>query len=156
MRTTWSIRHRRTRDAGHVSNYLLENAAGYTFNQGRRIEHRGQRRRFGLGIERGPWSFHLTLVPDVVEDLQEYLGLRYEGEGKEREMIKALKENRIIEVPPLVAIANRRGEEPSGYELERGDGVWFLRATQAGWPWRAHQSLKLLRIVLDRLQGRER
>jgi len=156
VRAAWSTNHRRGRDAGHVSNYLLENAGGYTFNLGRTIEYRGQRRRFGLGIERGPWSFYLTLLPDVMDDLRELTGGRYRGIADEREMLEALRKKRITEVPPLIAVANAKGLEPKGYELESADGCWFLRADQAGWPWRAHQSLRLLRDVLERLQGRER
>ena len=156
MSATWSTSHRRARDAGHVSNYLLANASGYAFDLGRTIEYRGQRRRFGLGIARGPWSFYLTLLPDVIEDLHRHVGAGSPEYVDERAMLQAIREDRITEVPPLLAIANQRGEEPMGYELEHSGGFWFLDARRAGWPWRAHQSLKLLRIVLDRLQGHER
>ncbi|ADR37748.1 hypothetical protein Ocepr_2300 (plasmid) [Oceanithermus profundus DSM 14977] len=150
---------RRARDGGQISNYLMQHSAGYRFNLGQRLRYEGRWRRFGFGAERGPWSFFLTLMPDVYEDLLEHLE-RTKGEPpSEDEVARTLKEKRLAEVPPLIAIAHRRGGEPRAprnLELRRDGDLWFLEAEWAGWPWRVHQSLKLLHRILDELQGVER
>lgn len=149
----------RSRDGAQISNFLLANSSGYRFNLGQRIQYRGEWRRFGLGIERGPWSFYLTLLADVYEDLSDHLERERGHPPTPEEMARALKERRLERVPPLIAIAHRRGGEPRPprrVELLHEDGYWFMDATRAGWHWRVYQSLRLLLRTLDVLQGGQR
>ena len=147
-----------SRDGARIANYLLDKSSGYEFGFGHLHVFGDRRRHFGLKVQRGPWRFELTLFPDVHRDFMDYLA----DQGREptdEEVARALKEKRFLEVPPLIAIQNRRGQEPHaprGRELVTGVGMWFLRADLAGWPWRAPQSLKLLMRILNEIQGIER